>query len=78
MLKLILIMFHSAWRKARKAIAPGDYSFCFHVTRHTAASNMANKQKTNLLVIADYLGHRALKTTRKYVHASHNGAMKGT
>ena len=72
--------FHCAWRKARKAIAPGDYSFCSHTLRHTAASNMANKQKTNLLVIADYLGHRALETTRKYVHASleaKRDAMKG-
>ena len=62
--------FHLAWRKARKMIAPGDLNFCGHALRHTAASNMANKQKTNLLVIADYLGHRALETTRKYVHAS--------
>lgn len=72
--------FHCAWRKARKAIAPGDYSFCSHTLRHTVASNMANKQKTNVLVIADYLGHRALETTRKYVHASleaKRDAMKG-
>ena len=63
-------LFTSAWKKAKRTIAPNDPSFCSHVLRHTAASHMANVQKLNLLVIADYLGHKALQTTRKYVHVS--------
>ena len=65
-------IFHKAWRKARRLIAPGDKDFTFHVTRHTCASNLANKQNTNLKVIAEYLGHRSINTTTKYVHASHD------
>ena len=41
---------------------------------------MANKQKTNLKVIGELLGHRSPNTTTKYVHASRQGkrdAMKG-
>lgn len=58
--------------KAKKIIAPDDQNFTFHVTRHTCASEMANEQSENLKIIAEYLGHRSLNTTTKYVHASLN------
>ena len=38
--------------------------------RHTCASELANEDNQNLKLIAEYLGHRALNTTTKYVHAS--------
>ena len=65
-------VFHKAWLKARRYICPGDKDFTFHVTRHTCASNLANKHNTNLKVISEYLGHRSINTTTKYVHASHD------
>ena len=40
--------------------------------RHTAASYMANTLKMNTMIIAQYLGHRSLTTTQKYVHADLN------
>ena len=65
------ILYKGLW-KAKKLIAPDDKHFNFHVTRHTCASEMANEAKENMKVIAEYLGHRSLNTTTKYVHASLN------
>ena len=61
--------FYNAWGKARSRIARGDETFVFHVTRHTAASTMANDLNVNTLLIAKILGHRNVATTAKYVHA---------
>ena len=63
------ILYKGLW-KAKKQIAPNDPHFNFHVTRHTCASEMANKQNLNLKIIATVLGHRSLNTTTKYVHVS--------
>ena len=62
--------FTSAWKKAKRKFAPDEKHFCSHILRHTCASYLANEQKANMEVIADYLGHRALATTRKYIHVS--------
>ena len=61
--------FYNAWDIARSKIARGDETFVFHVTRHTAASTMANDLNVNTLLIAKILGHRNVATTAKYVHA---------
>lgn len=61
--------FYNAWGKARSRIARGDETFVFHVTRHTAASTMANDLNVNTLLIGKILGHRNVATTAKYVHA---------
>ena len=58
-----------AWKKLKRTVAPGQKHFSTHVLRHTAASYMANTLKMNTLIIAEYLGHRSLATTQKYVHA---------
>ena len=63
-------------RKLKKQIAPDDNHFTFHVTRHTCASEMANKQNLNLKTIATVLGHRSLNTTTKYVHVSLNAKIE--
>mgnify|MGYP003149258895 CR=1 FL=1 len=73
------VLYKGLW-KAKKLIAPNDPHFNFHVTRHTCASEMANKQNLNLKTIATVLGHRSLNTTTKYVHVSLNAtkeALKG-
>ena len=62
--------------QAKKIIAPNDPHFTFHVTRHTCASELANEDNQNLKLIAEYLGHRSLNTTTKYVHASHGAKKK--
>ena len=69
------VLYRATW-KAKKIIAPNDPHFTFHVTRHTCASELANEDNQNLKLIAEYLGHRSLNTTTKYVHASHGAKKK--
>ena len=65
-------IYTEAWKKLKRTVAPGQKHFSTHVLRHTAASYMANTLKMNTLIIAQYLGHRSLTTTQKYVHADLN------
>lgn len=67
--------FYNAWKKMRKDIARGDKDFVFHVCRHTAATKLANDVKANAFVIADILGHKSERTTRRYVHAKKDALM---
>ena len=69
------VLYKATW-KAKKIIAPNDPHFTFHVTRHTCASELANEDNQNLKLIAEYLGHRSLNTTSKYVHASYGAKKK--
>ena len=53
----------------KREYARDDDTYVFHVTRHTAASKMANDLAVPTVTIAEALGHSSLKTTQKYVHA---------
>ena len=48
----------------------------FHVTRHTAASFMANNLEENAFTIQAMLGHRNINTTKKYVHIDDEAEIK--
>ena len=61
--------FEQAWAKVQRDVGRGDKSFVFHVTRHTAASFLANDLQQPTVIVAQYLGHSDLATTQKYVHA---------
>jgi len=61
--------FEQAWAKVQRDVGRGDKSFVFHVTRHTAASFLANDLQQPTVIVAEYLGHSDLATTQKYVHA---------
>ena len=63
-------IFYDRWWNAKQRICPGDTTFVFHVTRHTALSRMANVKKTNQKVISEIAGHASTKTTAKYVHGT--------
>ena len=61
--------FEYRWGLCKREYARNDDTFVFHVTRHTAASRMANELEVPTVIIAEALGHASLKTTQKYVHA---------
>ena len=61
-------IFYDTWQQARRVIAKGDKDFVFHVFRHTAATRMANDFGVNTVLVAEWLGHKRLETTQKYVH----------
>lgn len=61
--------FDYRWGRIQRDVGRNDKHFVFHVTRHTAATRMANDLAVNTVVIARYLGHASLKTTQKYVKA---------
>ena len=60
--------FYRQWAKARRKIAPNDNNFVFHAIRHTAATKLATEQNLNTLVIQEFMGHKSLQTTSRYVH----------
>ena len=53
----------------KREYARNDDTFVFHVTRHNAASKMANELKVPTVIVAEMMGHQSLKTTQRYVHA---------
>lgn len=61
--------FEYRWGLLKREYARNDDSYVFHVTRHTAATRMANELAVPTVTIALALGHNSLKTTQKYVHA---------
>ena len=61
--------FEYRWGLLKREYARDDDTYVFHVTRHTAASRMANELAVPTVTIAAALGHSSLKTTKKYVHA---------
>jgi integrase len=61
--------FYDTWTKLQRDVGKGDANFVFHVCRHTAATRLANDVKANSFQIADILGHKSERTTRRYVHA---------
>lgn len=61
--------FYDVWKKVQRDVGKGDKHFVFHVCRHTAATRLANDVKANSFQIAEILGHKSERTTRRYVHA---------
>ena len=48
----------------------------FHDLRHTAATNLARAGK-DIKFIAQFLGHRDVKTSARYIHYSDEDLKKG-
>ena len=63
-------IFYDRWWNARQRICPGDKTFVFHVTRHTALSRLANEKNLNTAIIAEIAGHSTIKTTQRYLHGT--------
>jgi len=61
--------FESRWGLLKREYARNDDTFVFHVTRHNAASKMANELQVPTVIVAEALGHSSLATTQRYVHA---------
>lgn len=59
--------FYDYWALARGEIAPGDMAFCFHTSRHTAATKLILDYEYDAIAVAEFLGHKSLSTTKKYV-----------
>jgi len=62
--------FYRQWDAGRRAVAPKDSDFVFHVCRHTFATRLANDMNINIAVIGEVLGHSSISTTQKYIHAT--------
>ena len=60
--------FYRRWGLLKAEVAALDDRFVFHVTRHTAATRMANDLRVPTSVIQKALGHATIQTTQKYVH----------
>ena len=60
--------FYDALAACKDELFRHDDHFCFHITRHTCATNLVNKKKASTLGVAMLLGHKSLATTQKYVH----------
>ena len=61
--------FYRVWDRVRRRLAPNDEHFVFHVCRHTAATDLALKG-FNMKQIGDFLGHKAIVTTAKYIKST--------
>lgn len=61
--------FEYRWGLLKREYARADDTYVFHVTRHNAASRMANELEVPTVIIADFLGHASLATTQRYVHS---------
>ena len=61
--------FEHRWNLLKREYARTDDTYVFHVTRHNAASKMANELQVPTVIVAEFLGHSSLKTTQRYVHA---------
>ena len=60
-------LFYRGWKHMRRAVLNGDTRYTFHTTRHTCATTLANSGEFNDSLVALYLGHRDVSTTRKYI-----------
>jgi len=65
--------FYRNWKHMRNNVLGGDKNYVFHCLRHTCATHLANTLKLNSKLIAEWLGHRDLKTTNKYIKATSGG-----
>lgn len=62
-------LFRRLWGEMRHKVGKRDPQFLFHVFRHSAASTMANELNLNVVIVGQWLGHRSMETTKKYIHA---------
>ena len=62
-------IFYRRWKLLRRDLKLAEDDV-FHVTRHTAASFLANDLKENAFTIQKMLGHRDINTTKNYVHTN--------
>ena len=60
-------LFYKGWKHMRRAVLNNDSRYTFHTTRHTCATTLANSGEFNDSLVALYLGHRDVTTTRKYI-----------
>lgn len=60
--------FYRRWGLLKREMNGLDDRFVFHVTRHTAATTMANDLQVPTAMIQKMLGHATIQTTQKYVH----------
>ena len=60
-------LFYRGWKHMRRAVLNDDSRYTFHTTRHTCATTLANSGEFNDSLVALYLGHRDVSTTRKYI-----------
>ena len=60
-------LFYRGWKHMRRAVLNGDKRYIFHTARHTCATTLANSGEFNDSLVALYLGHRDVSTTRKYI-----------
>ena len=67
--------FYAAWHVARRKIAPGDKAFTAHTCRHTTCTKLAS-MGYNLRQIGDFVGHKSIATTAKYIHRDEGVVMK--
>ena len=67
--------FYTALAACKDELFRNDPHFCFHITRHTCASNLINKKRLPDLAVAMLLGHASLSTTQKYVHEDKESMM---
>ena len=74
--KMPMTTYRRVWAEIRCKIGRGDPRVMMKQTRHTAASALCNEIGANVMLVADILGHKDIKTTQKYVHAK-TGTMAG-
>lgn len=67
--------FYDALWACKDELFRNDPHFCFHICRHTCASNLINKKRVSTLGVAMLLGHKSLTTTQKYVHEDKESLM---
>ena len=60
--------FYRRWGLLKREMNGLDDRFVFHVTRHTAATRMANDLQVPTAMIQKMLGHATIQTTQRYVH----------
>jgi len=67
---------NSILKKAGLEGKPGVDKLRFHDLRHTAATNLARKGK-DIKFIAQYLGHKDVRTSARYIHYSDEDLKEG-
>lgn len=60
--------YRAAWAEIKRVIGKGDPRVLMKQTRHTAASTLCNAMGANILLVANFMGHKSVSTTQKYVH----------
>ena len=67
--------FYDALAACKDELFRNDEHFCFHITRHTCATNLINLKGVSSLGVSMILGHTSLATTQKYVREDKESMM---